>query len=157
MTKDKKTKFYEKRLNMNKEIQNDDDIIDNHDIENNNDNEDGKDDIYTDKRMWTNVKELTNKSISLADDSTNDRIHNLELIIAMDNYYKFVYGKKLLDNIYEIPSNLGKIIAGTLPNNSMSDNTVCSSILFISARSPNLDDQLKMFWDLDTVGINKKN
>ena len=102
----------------------------------------------------TLVKSLKHKGHQLADDTSNNFCDDLSMLIGLDNYYKFVKGEKLTGNIYKIPSNLGTIVAGTLPGSGTSSTT--TAVLHIGISSSEyqiLDDELRNLWELDTIGI----
>ena len=107
----------------------------------------------------TIVNNLKQQGIELADDSGEDSFVNLHLIIGVDNYHKFVYSNQV-HNIFAVPSNLGTLIAGTLPiANEQNDSTITTSILKIAAFSPEteLEYEIQKLWDFDTVGIKEPN
>ena len=102
------------------------------------------------------IKKLKNsQNLDLADDSLGDVINNLELIVGMDNYYKFIDGNKLSDDLYQVSSNLGSIITGTIPHATNSSTN--STILNINVQSGGLDEQLRNMWELETIGIKDTN
>ena len=104
------------------------------------------------------ARSLTQKGIKLADDSDTDQFVNLQLIIGIDNYHKFVQGNEICKDVYSIPSNLGTVIVGKLPN-TVNQNASVTTILKVATFTTDseLDSQIHKLWDLDTVGIKEPN
>ena len=104
------------------------------------------------------IDELKSMGISLADDSGEDR-PRLHMIIGMDHLYKFIYGQRVKDSLYVIPSKVGNLIAGTVPSHKTNVCTAVTTVLKIQSNqtvdddSEQLNQMLKNAWDLDHIGI----
>ena len=98
------------------------------------------------------VHSLQKRNITLADPNTDrDLYTHVALLIGIDNYYKFVYGQNIMDDLYLIPSKLGNLIAGNVTtSNTVSINAV-STVLKVSA--DNISSDIEKLWSLDKIGI----
>ena len=106
---------------------------------------------------------LTNKliidGINLADISKGDECQNLEIIVGIDNMFKFMLAQSVSDSMYILPSKLWNLVAGTIPYANGSDTSI-TTVLRISSNEDedlSMDNMLKKCWDLETIGINMRN
>ena len=94
------------------------------------------------------VEQLSQSHRNLADSSLYDRIECLHVLIGMDNFFKFLYGTRIKDDLFELPSKLGTIVLGTFASSVPS---VCNvtTMLRVGLESESIDD----LWKLDAIGI----
>lgn len=102
------------------------------------------------------AKELLQNGVMLADPTTNcDVYSDLNLLVGIDNYFKFVYAPKLCDDLYGIPSNVGTLIAGTIPSNQSSNKTVTTVLKVACISDDDTNLELQNLWNLETIGISE--
>ena len=107
------------------------------------------------------VDKLKLKGFILADSSNKEIFSDVEIIIACDQYYKFVYCQPIMDDIYAIPSCLGSMVVGNISNNCQEkDNNFAGSITAcrITVEDPSVTDTLDLecLWKTDLIGISDK-
>ena len=104
------------------------------------------------------VKKVDFKGMTLADPEISD-FSRLDVLIGVDNYYKFVYGNHISKGLYAIPSNVGSLLAGTIScNNSTTNRPMVATVLRVQHSEViedhnNLNNALTNIWNLDTVGM----
>ena len=98
------------------------------------------------------VRVLSKMNLNLADPTCDTDLYNsVSVLIGVDNYYKFVYAQKIIDDLYLIPSKLGNMIAGNVtPKANISVNLV-STILKVSCDRTQTD--IENLWKMDKIGI----
>ena len=99
------------------------------------------------------IKNFMSLGIDLADDTDNSDNLSIGILIGSDQCFNFIHSNKIGD-ISLIPSNLGTIIAGSISKTI--DTTSCITVLKAVDFHDNdacLDDQLKQFWELESIGI----
>ena len=94
--------------------------------------------------------------ITLADPNVSDYAR-LDVLIGVDNFFKFVHGKRVHDSLYAIPSNVGDLLIGSFHDKGMRDRSSAIATVLkvncIDCSNENLNETLKHSWDLDKVGI----
>ena len=98
------------------------------------------------------LRELQTSALNLADKASYDHLERLHIIIGTDNIYKFLYGNKLKENLYEIPSKLGTIVLGTYePKIVPAINCNVTTLLRVGVE--HTFDDISKLWELDAIGI----
>ena len=64
---------------------------------------------------------------NLADDSLGS-VFPLDLIIGVDNMYKFMYATNIQDNIYSVHSKIGTLLMGTFIGPPAAESNVCTTL-----------------------------
>jgi hypothetical protein len=105
------------------------------------------------------VKLLQLKGFKLADPDFKDSFTDVCILIGADQYYNFVYGQPVVDNLQVIPSKLGGLISGVLPYTNKTNYNVAVeavTVLRIQTRGDSdcLSGQLERLWSMDSTGIN---
>lgn len=96
------------------------------------------------------------RDLKLADPADPDDLLNVDLLIGSDHYWRLVTGRVRWgrNGPMAIETKCGWILSGPMETQFTSANLTLSvtHTLKIDA-SPLFDDQLKRFWDLETLGI----
>ena len=94
--------------------------------------------------------------LDLADSSTSDGTADIDLLIGSDYYWDFVTGRVKRGDTgpVAIHTTFGWILSGTTP--TPTDVEIPSSFLIthtFRTDAENLDETLRAFWDLETLGL----
>ena len=96
------------------------------------------------------------RGVKLADSSRGDSCTDLEILVGIDNFFKFVYAQPGTDELFIIPSKVGNILSGNVACGSR-EQVALSTILKLgsceTADSTTFSDAMTKFWDLDHVAI----
>ena len=60
------------------------------------------------------IKTLTIRGVQLADDGRGDSGTDLEILVGIDNYFKFVNAQLVTDDLFLIPSRVGNNLSGSV-------------------------------------------
>ena len=102
------------------------------------------------------VKKLKSNGYNLADPTDNSDLYfNVDLLIGVDNYFKFIHAQKIDEDLFMLPSKLGPLIAGNTPGISVMSTNAVTTVLRISADQ--INDDIERLWKLDSIGINDQN
>ena len=86
------------------------------------------------------VKILKSKNLTLADDNDQfDLYTNVNVLIGVDHFFKFVFAQRVTDDLYLIPSKLGNLVAGNVKFQSNSTVNTISTVLSIAKSCASLD------------------
>lgn len=99
--------------------------------------------------------------LDLADDYCDTDQLEVDMLIGLDHYWKLVTGKVIRegDGPVAIQTRLGWVLSGPVPDLlcEITCNLVSTQLLNVDAYVPekSLDDKLKRFWDLESLGVNQ--
>ena len=101
------------------------------------------------------LRSLGLSNSDLADKEYGDCCTNLNVLIGIDNYFKFMYGEQIHENVFVIPSRIGSVLAGSVACNGIVGESI-TTVLRLGATThddSNLNQTLTKFWELDHIGI----
>lgn len=100
--------------------------------------------------------------LDLADAAEHPDALEVDVLVGSDSYWKLVTGRIIRgdDGPIAIHTRVGWVLSGPVNHMEVSINLVCavthSLKIDIVSTEPTLDDQLKRFWDLESLGIVKE-
>ena len=109
------------------------------------------------------VSFLASKGVKLADEGLNsDEIDNVNLVIGVDYFSRFIKGQRIISGIELLNSSGGALIYGKLPswaseraqvNQIHASHVFCGKIAVSEVKIDSCCD-VKKLWDLESAGIN---
>ena len=99
------------------------------------------------------------KDLDLADPHDDrDKQHEVGILIGADNYYDFVFGDQIIraedGGLVAINSKLGWLLQGrAFPITDQTRNSLSELVMLSASSSNDLKEQLRMFWDLEHLGV----
>ncbi|MCV6575674.1 MAG: hypothetical protein OIF58_08065, partial [Cohaesibacter sp.] len=107
------------------------------------------------------------KGLKLADDCTGDHDVVVDILVGSDQYWNLVSGRVILgeDGPTAIQTKLGWVLSGPIhgatqddrqQNNLVTTHVLKSAVKPVDVTNKSLDENLRTFWELQSLGIKPK-